>query len=63
MQKLAPASGDEVEKQSHDGYSRTAISSAPNLPSTRFRLMLSLDELAVTIAALPLLTEPRSPNN
>jgi hypothetical protein len=29
----------------------------------RFRLVLSLDELAVTIAALPLSTEPRSPNN
>ncbi len=63
MQKMAPASGDEVEKQSNDGYSRTAISSAPNSPSARFRLVLSLDELAVTIAALPLSTEPRSPNN
>ena len=64
MQKLALASVDEVEEQWNDGYSRTAISSAPNLPSTRFRLMmLSLDELAVTIAALPLSTEPRSPNN
>jgi hypothetical protein len=36
---------------------------APNLPSTRFRLVLSLDELAVTIVALPLSTKPGSPNN
>ncbi len=63
MQKLALASVDEVEKQSNDGYSRTAISSAPNSPSTRFRLVLSLDELAVTIVALPLSTKPSSPNN
>ena len=37
MQKLAPASGDEVEKQSNDGYSRPAHLERTQLALTRFK--------------------------
>ena len=59
MQKLALASVDEVEKQSNDGHSRAQRTQRVLYA---FRPMLSLEELAVTVAAPPVSTEPRSPN-